>query len=83
MATRTLINLLISRAMRRDPWIPHVCVADVNTAIPLGEGICDCVHRCKFEPPDSGDKVMYTGMYNNGLPEYTEHIGLRRVGDTA
>lgn len=86
MATRIFIKLLISRAMRRDPWIPRVCVADTDTIIPLEEGICDCVHRCKFDPPDASDKAMYTSMYiqeNHGRPEHTEYIGLRRMGDTA
>ncbi len=85
MATRSLINLLVSRAMRRDPWIPRVCVVDVNTPIPPGD-ICDCVHRCKFDPPDADNKEIHIGMYipeDYGGPEHTEHIWLRRVGGTA
>ena len=57
---RNLMRLLVSRAMRNDTNVPHICFAD-RFQVPEYD-ICDCIDKCKYDSPNF--KVVMSSWVN-------------------
>jgi hypothetical protein len=57
-ATRVIMKLLVSRALRQDARVPLICAVNLNTPVPPGD-ICDCVDHCKYDGPINKSSAPY------------------------
>lgn len=53
---RTILRLLVSRAMRTDINVPNRCYAD-RFDVPDYD-ICDCINKCKYDPPPPDVRML-------------------------